>query len=111
MLKCCEFRSDVIVDKFREWIVSTDFDDCGECGWAREFAIDTANTNALLFNECDVDSEVDDTVGKPKVSTDVADNAADLKVINQFELILKIKSNIYSKITACFCQEFSFCSM
>lgn len=31
---------------------------------------------ALLFNECDVDSDVDETVGRPKVSADVADSAA-----------------------------------
>lgn len=78
MLKCCEFRNDVTVDEFSEWFASIDFDGSGECvvGWA--FANETASTIALLFNECDADIDVDDTVGKPKVSTDVADNAANI---------------------------------
>lgn len=76
MLICCEVCGDVIDDKLSEWFPSIDIDGSGVCtvGWA--FVNDTARTAALLFNECEVDSDVGDTVGRPKISIDVADNAA-----------------------------------
>lgn len=69
MLKCWKARFDVIVARSCECIVSFDLDGCSECGGIIcESGLDTANANALPFNDKRDDGIADDGIElKPKL--------------------------------------------